>query len=466
MAAIGERLTALDSTFLELEQAAEGPMMHIGGALIFDPEPGTGGAPSLAALTALLEQRLGALPRFRCRLSEPRVHGLQRPDWIEDRSFDIGAHVRHAILPAPGGEAELHEWLGNFWSHRLDRARPLWEMTLVDGLEDGGWMLATKTHHALVDGIASVDVGHILLDAEPYPAPRPPVELDGGEEPEQNGTLPAWLSPRVATRIARAALDTARHPRRLVHAGEAAVAMSEVLWQDEIIASRQSTLNVEIGTTRRFASVPFDLAEVKEIKAALGGTINDVVLAVATGALRKLLEHRDEDLDEPLRAMVPVNLRGEDHDHLGNQVTSLFVELPIAEMGLRSRYERTRAAATQLKSGTAALGGSTILLVAGAAPPLLHEAIAKALFAARLFNITITNVPGPQIPLYGLGSRLRRILPLVPLFADHAVGIAIVSYDGELVFGINADRAATPDLELLEAGLRTEFAALLSLARG
>jgi len=458
-------------------------MMHIGGALIFEPEPGTGATPSLDAVTALLEERLAMLPRFHCRLSDKRVHGLQRPAWVEDPSFDIRAHVRHATLPAPGGDAQLHDWLGDFWSHRLDRARPLWEMTLLDGLADGGWMLATKTHHALVDGVASVDVGHVLLDAERRPPPSAPAPAaaarpthadatgsgaDGADDPAASAggnPLPGWFSPRVAARVARATIDTALHPRRLIRAGEAAVAMSEVLWQDEVIASRHSSLNVPIGTSRRFASVPFALAEVKEIKGSLGGTVNDVVLAVSTGALRRLLDERGEELEHPLRAMVPVNLRGEDHDHLGNQVTSLFVDLPIGEADVLDRYERTRAAATQLKSGTAALGGSTIVLVAGAAPPLLHESIAKALFAARLFNITITNVPGPQIPLYGLGTRLQRILPLVPLFADHAVGMAIVSYDGELVFGINADRAATPDLDVLETALRDEFAALLSLAR-
>ena len=169
MSAITERLTPLDATFLELEQADEGAMMHIGGALIFDASIETGEAPTLEQLWSLLDERFGALPRFHRRLSERRVHGLRRPSWILDPSFDLHAHVRHASLPAPGGEAEVHEWLGDFWSHRLDRSRPLWEMTLVDGLADGRWMLATKTHHAMVDGVGSIDVGHILLDAEPKP---------------------------------------------------------------------------------------------------------------------------------------------------------------------------------------------------------------------------------------------------------------------------------------------------------
>jgi diacylglycerol O-acyltransferase / wax synthase len=462
MSVAEQRLSPLDATFLELEQADEGAMMHIGAALIFDPRTDTGGPPPREELLALLEERLGLLPRFRCRLSEPRVHGLRRPGWTVDPDFQLEAHVRHATLPAPGDERELHEWLADFWSHRLDRSRPLWEMTLVDGLADGRWMLATRTHHAMVDGVGSIDIGHILLDTELHPAGRsttePPVD-DGAETGRPQ--LPDWLSPAVSA--ARAVVGTARHPRRIAHAGEAAVAMGEVLFEDEILAARPSTLNVPIGTTRRFASVPLELELVKQVKRALGGTVNDVVLAIAAGALRRLLERRGEKLDRPLRAMVPVNLRGADHTSLGNQVTSLFVELPVAEPDRRRRYDATRAAATALKSGTAALGGSTIVLVAGTAPPLLHESIAKTLFATRLFNLTITNVPGPQIPLYALGARLHRILPLVPLFADHTIGIAIVSYAGELVFGINADYAATPDLQLLAEALHDEFQALLSL---
>jgi diacylglycerol O-acyltransferase / wax synthase len=468
MSATEERLTSLDSTFLELEQADEGALMHIGGALIFDPPLDGGAAPSLDDVIELLESRSAVLPHHRCRLSESRTHGLRRPAWVEDPSFDVRAHVRHATLPSPGGEAQLHAWLADFWSHRLDRARPLWEIILVDGLEGGRWMLATKTHHAMVDGVGSVDIGHLLLDAEPKAPPRAPVpQATPGNGVALHGSrLPDVLAPvAVGGRIAKAAIDVARDPRKLIRAGEAAAAMGDVLWQDEINASRTSTLNVPIGTTRRYASVAVELREVKEIKQALGGTVNDVVLAACTGALRRLLEHRGEELEKPLRAMVPVNLRGDAHDGVGNKVTSLFVELPIGEARLYRRYRRARAAAGRLKHGSAALGGSTLVAVTSLMPPVLHETVAKMLFAPRLFNITITNVPGPQFTLYALGSRLRRIEPLVPLFADHAVGIAIVSYDGELVFGINADYAATPDLDVLEDALRDELAQLLALAR-
>jgi diacylglycerol O-acyltransferase len=460
-----QRITSLDATFLELEQADEGALMHIGAALIFDPLPETGEAPSLEQLHTLLGDRLGMLPRFECRLSEERVHGLRRPEWIDHEAFDLAAHVRQATLPGPGGRAEMHDWLADFWSHRLDRARPLWEMTLLDGLESGRWMLATKTHHALVDGVGSIDVGHVLLDAEPRPEPREPAEersadAGGGQRPQ----LPGWLPPVAAARLARAALDVALHPGRVIRAGEAAVAMGEVLWHDELNAARDSTLNVPIGATRRFTSVRFELADIKALKRALGGTVNDVVLALAAGALRRLLERRGDELERPLRAMVPVNVRGDAHDELGNKVTSLFVELPVGEPDARRRYELTRAAAGRLKSGTAARGGSTLVLVTGVVPPLLHESIARMLFAPRLFNVTITNVPGPQFPLYALGARMREILPLVPLFADHTLGMAVVSYDGGLVFGLNADRSATPDLHVLEAALTEELETLQALA--
>jgi WS/DGAT/MGAT family acyltransferase len=463
-----ERLSSLDATFLELEQHEDGATMHIGGALIFEPLPETDGPPSLDALLELLDERLSRLPRFRMRLSEERVHGVQRPVWVVDPAFDLRGHVRRAALPAPGGDAELDDWLADFWSHRLDRSRPLWQMTLVDGLRDGRWMLATKTHHAMVDGVGSVDIGHVLLDAEPRPAPLEALEDAGSDDAEdRHSRLPGWLPSALSAAhdLLDATVGTARHPERLLKAGQATAAMGGVLWKDEVLGARSSTINVPIGSTRGFVSVPFELSEVKQVKQGLGGTVNDVVLATCAGAMRTLLEHRGEQLDRPLRAMVPVNLRGEDHESLGNKVSSLFVELPIGVSDRRRRYETTRAAAGELKSGSAALGASTLIGISGVLPPVVHGSIAEMLYSTRLCNLTITNVPGPQIRLYALGSQLRRIVPLVPLFKDHAVGIAIISYDGELVFGVNVDRASNPDLDVLDRGLRDEFAALLALAR-
>ncbi|MGZ4287057.1 MAG: wax ester/triacylglycerol synthase domain-containing protein, partial [Solirubrobacteraceae bacterium] len=257
----GERLSSLDATFLELEQHGDGATMHIGGALIFEPLGETGGPPSLDAVRELLHERLGLLPRFRTRLSEERVHGLQRPAWVPDPAFDLRAHVRRATLPAPGGDAEVDDWLADFWSHRLDRSRPLWEMTLVDGLQGGGWMLATKTHHAMVDGVGSVDIGHILLDTEPHPG-RHDAPDDGGanDDEDRRSRLPGWLPSALSAAhdVLDATVGAALHPRRLVKAGQATAAMGEVLWKDEVLGARPSTMNVPIGSTRQFASVPFE----------------------------------------------------------------------------------------------------------------------------------------------------------------------------------------------------------------
>jgi diacylglycerol O-acyltransferase len=270
MAMLRESLNPRDAAFLELEQLDDGALMHTGAALLFDPRA-DGAAPSRPELQARLEERLGMLPRLSARLSESRVEGLRRPAWVSDPTFDLTAHVRHATLPAPGRQAELHEWLGDFWSHRLDRARPLWEMTLVDGLEGGRWMLAIKMHHAMVDGVGLMDIfiGYVLLDTEPHPGPRPaPQPSEPGDGADRSELL-GLLAPAVAA--ARAAIHIARHPSRLVRAGEAAVAMGNVLWQDELRTTRESSLNVPIGTTRRFTSVSIDLAAVKQIKQALGG---------------------------------------------------------------------------------------------------------------------------------------------------------------------------------------------------
>jgi WS/DGAT/MGAT family acyltransferase len=457
-------LSPLDCTFLELEQGDECSSMHIGGALLFDPVPGSGGAPSLRSLQSRLGERLAEIPRYHQKLSEPRVHGLRRPSWVDDPNFDISAHVRRATLPAPGGRAELHEWLGDFWTHRLDRTRPLWEMTLLDGLPGGQWVLATKTHHAMIDGVGSVGVGEVMLDAEPSPPRRKTPSYHPPALTANDGnSLSPWAPAKGAARFTRATIDTLLHPERVVHAAEAVVAMGEMVWRDEINAARPSSLNIEIGATRRFTSARLDLDEVKAVKNSLGGTVNDVVLTVATGALRALLKERGEDLERPLKAMVPVNLRGGDAA-MGNQVTSLFIELPVGVADLDHRYACVRAATEKWKSGNAALGGTTLIMITGYMPPLLHESIAQQLYTPRLFNLTITNVPGPQMTLFAHGARLREIIPLVPLFAGHALGMAIISYDGGLTFGFNADFASVPDLELLETAIPGELGSLRELA--
>jgi WS/DGAT/MGAT family acyltransferase len=445
-----EQLTPLDAAFLELEQADECSHMHIGWAMVFDPLLG-GGAPAVEDVRALLDGRLDAMPRFRKRLSHPRTGGLRWPSWEPDPHFDIASHVRHATLPAPGGDAELLDWMADFYSHRLDRSRPLWEITLLDGLAQGRWSLVTKVHHSLVDGVSGVSVTNLILDDSPV---RPPAGDTARTVPAPAASDPPSGRPGLAAGM-RAGMDLARHPARVRDLLGQVRTLTEFLVRDEVIPAPHTSLNVPIGGNRRMAFVTAPLADLKAIKSRLGGSVNDVVLAIASGGLRHLLESRGEPLPRRgVRVMVPVNVRrATEMMALGNKVSSLFVGLPVAERDALGRYRATVELTEALKRSGVAGGAEALMAVAGAAPPVLHAALARLAFTPRLFNLTITNVPGPQTTLYALGAPMRRVIPLVPIFANHAVGFAVVSYDGEVVICLNGDHGAMPDLDVLAEGL-------------
>jgi WS/DGAT/MGAT family acyltransferase len=454
-----DRLTPLDATFLELEEADDAAHMHIGSLMLFEAHAGT--PPKLATLRRRINQRLSAMPRYRCRLSEPHTGGLTWPAWVEDPDYRIEEHVRQAELPAPGRRAELLAWAGEYWSERLDRRRPLWDAVLVTGLEDGRWALATKTHHALVDGVGSVEVTHLLLDTSRRPRRSArPTEL-AAPAPDQGGGPLGRLAKGVS-----GGLYAARHPGRLRDALLQAKSMTDVLVHDELIAAPHSSLNVAIGAHRRFAAVQADLEQIKATKRELGGTVNDVILAAVAGGLRALLLERDEDPPSSgLRAMVPVNARvAAERLGLGNRVSSLFVHLPVAEPDPGRRYLLTVHETEELKRAGQAGGAAALVTLGGLAPPLLHAVVARSAFATRLFNLTITNVPGPQVPLYAFGARMDEVLPLVPLAAHHSVGVAVVSYNGSVFFGLNGDRRATPDLDVLAGGIESALGELRALA--
>ena len=456
------QLSPLDASFLELEEADESAHMHIGWALVFDPPPG-GGRPSLERLRRQVAERLKALPRFRRRLSSPRVGSLSLPRWEPAPDLDPGELIRAAALPAPGGEAELMDWLGDFFSHRLDRSRPLWEAVLLDGLEDGRWALVTKVHHCLIDGISGAEVATILLDVEAEPAAGAPTLADA-IAPLQEEQPDAGRASRLRGAVegaVRGGVAAVRHPRNLV---SQSWAMAETLVRDELSAAPRTSLGEPIGGTRRLAAVEVPLEDVKRIKRELGGTVNDVVLAASAGGLRRLFAAREEEV-EHVRAMVPVNLRAAgDSLSLGNKVSSLFVDLAVAEPDPLLRYRKIAAAARELKSGNAAAGTDTVIKVAGLTPPAIQSIVARLMFTPRLFNLTITNVPASPIPLYALGTRLRRIVPLVPIFSGHAIGVAVVSYDGRVSFGLNGDRDTVPDLEVMRTGIEESLAELRQLA--
>ncbi|MGA2321616.1 MAG: wax ester/triacylglycerol synthase family O-acyltransferase [Solirubrobacteraceae bacterium] len=485
---MSEHLTPLDATFLELEEADESAHMHIGATMVFEPLAG-GRSPSREELCEHLSKRLGQLPRYRQRLSAPHTGGLSWPEWEDDPSFDLDTHVTRAALPDPGGDEELQEWASGFFSQRLDRRRPLWEMVLLEGLANGRWALASKTHHCMVDGVGSVDVGHLLLDttadaaadaalgagAESGDLPRSSSRghrAASASQPVRHGPLASvagvWAGLVPVDTIRQAAqmgVHGVLHPREAVSSARSALAM---IVREELHAAPSTSLNEPIGTRRRFDVVRAPLANLKAIRGSLGGTINDVALAVTASGLRALLESRGESPPaQGLRAMVPMNVRAASETlALGNRISSLFVDIPVAEADPVRRYHETVACSEALKSdGQQAAGTSAVIELAGLAPPVIHSTIAQALYATRLFNVTITNVPGPEQTLYAFGAPMREIHPLVPLAAEHAVGVAVISYDGNVFFGVVADRDAVPDLDVLLDALAASLKELLALSR-
>jgi WS/DGAT/MGAT family acyltransferase len=487
---MGDQLSALDATFLELEEADQSAHMHIGGVIVLDPQPG-GGAPPIDQIRRDVIARLPDLPRYTQRLSSARTGGLHWPSWEEDTDFRVERHVRVAGLHAPGGIEELMEWAGDYYSQRLDRTKPLWEMTILV-LADGRWAIVTKTHHCMIDGVGSVDMATLLLDTQPERRTASVDRSSNGDSPEADripvppqtavtgwrGAVSRIASPplaagHAAVRVAQKGLHAAEsavgvavHPQRAREAAHRSRALAELLVRDELIAAPRCSLNQPIGAGRRLAVLRVGLADLKTIKNSLGGTLNDVVLAATAGGLRRLLIHRGEDLPEVgLRAMVPVNIRtAGDRLAMGNKISSLFVHLPVAEGEPGDRYERQIEEAESLKAGTQATGSSTLIEITRHMPPVIHSFMARSMYATRLFNLTITNVPGPQTPLYYFGSRVREIWPLVPIAAEHAIGLAVFSYDGTLFFCINADRDTVPDLEVLEAGIADSVSELHDLA--
>ena len=466
---MGETLSALDGTFLELEDASDGALMHIGAVLVFDPLPG-GTTPALDDVRRLLDERLGGLTRFWQRLSSERTARWAWPHWVDDPRAVIDDHVHRAALPAPGGEAELWDWIGDYYSHRLDRSRPLWEMVLLEGLAGGRWALVQKIHHCLLDGTSSVGVSDLILDDQPNggPAQELPAlrgDLGGGGLSALLPRAPAPVAQatQAGAHAATAALRAALRPYETLARSRL---LAELMVTDEINSAPHSSINVPIGSSRRYGAVACALKDLLAIRTALGGAMNDAVLAVCTSGLRRLLIERGETLPASgLRAMVPVDLRtAADRLALGNRVGSLFVELPVGEPVAVQRHRLIVEATRRLKNANAGEASATFVDIAAVAPPLVHVSLARLLFGSRLFNITLTNVRAAQQPRFALGSRLLEIHPIVPLAEEHTLGIAIVSNDGHVMFGINADRESTPDLDVLVAGMHEGIADLLAAA--
>jgi diacylglycerol O-acyltransferase len=454
--ATSDRLTGLDSSFLALEKG--GAHMHVGSVLVLD-----GPAPAYDDFVAAIDGRLHLVPRYRQKLAFPPL-GQGRPVWVDDPHFNAGYHVRHTALPAPAGRAELEALAGRVFSQALDRSKPLWEMWLVDGVDGDSFALVCKTHHALVDGISGVDIMAVLFDLEADPPARDPA--------------PPWHprpEPSQAALLAEAVAGYAGAPRELAEAAAGALAAPRAALRAlgglagmavaGVSSAPPSPLNVRIGPHRRFTWVEADLARFKAIKGALGGTVNDVVLSVVTGALRSLLIRRGRDPEGSLKAMVPVSVRAEDQrGTLGNRVSAMYAPLPVGIADPIERFKAIHAAMGDLKASSQAVGAEALTQLAGFAAPTILDQAARLQGMQRLYNLTVTNVPGPQLALYMLGRRLRGFYPVVPLTLNTALGIAIMSYDGHLDFGLLGDYDAMEDLDALAEDLRAAIDELSAAA--
>jgi diacylglycerol O-acyltransferase len=453
-------LSALDDTFLELEDGNPGAHMHLGAVLVLDAPQGAIATPAAnaAQVRERMLEHLAGLPRLTQRLSTPDAGGLRRPHWVEDERFDLSRHLRRAALPEPGGRLELEAWCGEFFGRRLDRAHPLWEMVVLEGLEDDRWALATKLHHCLADGIGSLGIAEILFVADDA---RDAATV--ADRPGDHRSLLGKLAD-VPLDLAEAGIEVLRHPRRVGDAAQSTLAATELL-AGELTHRPLPCLSAPLGAQRRFATVTVPLRDLQAIEQALGGTINDAVLAIVAGALRRLLLSCDVPLPpDGVRAMVPVDARASGQEAVGNRISSLFVDLPVATETPLARHAAVRRATAERKHAGQAAGSSTVLRLAELAPPALHQVLAGLFATPRLFDLTVTNVRGPQQPIHLAGSRVREIHPLVPLAPDHALGVAVVSHAGSMTFGIVADFDAVPDLDELVAGVRAEHDELRRLA--
>jgi len=424
--------------------------MHVGSVAIFQP-PEAGF--DYDRLVSLIRGRIALVPRFRQRVRWV-PGGLANPVWVDDESFDVTYHVRRSALPRPGTEAQLRDLVGRIMSRPLDRSRPLWEMYLVEGLENGRFAVLSKTHHAMVDGVSAVDIGQVILDIDPEPRQlsrdewRPSREPSGAEL-MANALGDVVKSPAAAVENVRSGLTDLHRTATSVgrHAvGIAAAAMTVAR------ATPSSPLNAEIGEQRRYGTAAASLNDLKAIRRAHGGTINDVVLAITAGALRAWLMTRGESVGtrSTIRAMVPVSVRDEDSTG-GNRVAAFLVDLPVGESDPIVRLQRISFDMAQHKESGQMLGAEAIVALAGFAPPTLHALGARvgSDLSKRVYNVVITNVPGPQFPLYAGGALMLAAYPVVPLAKGQAVSIGLTSYNGGVYFGLNADRDAMPDVDVL-----------------
>ncbi len=455
-----QRLAVLDELFLHLE----GPNthMHVGGAAIFEGPP-----PDYEEILDMVRTRLHLVPRFRQKLAFVPF-GVGRPLWVDDTHFNLEYHVRHTALPSPGDDVQFRRLVARVMSQQLDRTKPLWEIWFAEGLSGDRFGLISKTHHCLVDGVSGADIMSVLLDVGPEPQKVEAQPFKADPEPTGDELLIDALRERLTSpaeivrSIQSTVLDPAKLPNRLVQSAKAIGAFVG----GTLDFAPPSSINQPIGPHRRFESVLVDLNEVKRVKNALGGTVNDVVLAIVAGGLSLLLKGRGERLDDlELRAMVPVSVRAEaERGALGNRVASMWVPLPVYEADPEKRLEIVHEVMKDLKSSGQAVGAQLLTSLGEYAPPTILAQASRLVSRQRAYNLVVTNVPGPQIPLYSMGRQMTEVYPVVPLIDNTGIGIALLSYNGTIGFGLNADYDTVPDIGVLAEGIEKSLAELSSRA--
>ncbi|HVS29786.1 MAG TPA: wax ester/triacylglycerol synthase family O-acyltransferase [Solirubrobacteraceae bacterium] len=457
-----DRLTSVDTSFLAHERA--GSHMHIGSIMLFE-----GPSPAYEDVVGHIDSRLHLVPRYRQKLRVPRLE-LGRPFWVDDPRFNITYHVRHTALPPPGSLEQLRNLAGRIFSQRLDRSKPLWELWLVEGLEDGRFALINKVHHSLVDGVSGVDLTTVLFDLEPVPREVSPEPWIPQVEPSS-----AAIVARAVTDVAAIPLDLAGQAWRaaqnpggtLRRLREVAEGVGEVAWS-AVNRAPTSPLNVGIGTHRQVRWVNTELADLKAIKDELGGTVNDVFLTIVSGALGRWLRARGvPTAGLELRGAVPVSIRAEDErGQLGNRITIMLGPLPVYCEDPVRRLQLVTAEMRGLKESKQALGAEAISSVEEFTPPTIFAQASRLHFSTRMYNLLVTNVPGPQFPLYLLGHEIEQLVPVAFLAPDNALAIAIMSYNGRVAIGLIGDFEALADIDELVLDVEESIAELLAAAGG
>jgi hypothetical protein len=425
---MADRLNPLDVSFLYLEGRTT--PMHVGGLAVFEP-PSEGF--DYDTFVSLIERRISLVPRYRQKVREVPGH-LANPVWVDDGDFDLGYHVRRSALPRPGSDQQLRELVARVQSRALDRNRPLWEMYLVEGLAGGRFAMIQKTHHAMVDGINAVDIGQVILDTTPVPREIPedlwmPRPEPGSTDLVIGAVADLIRRPTAVADTVRIGMADARNV-----ASQVSAAVTGVLSAARVVArpAPVSPLNSVIGSQRRFAVARTELEDYRKVRKHRGGT------------------------------------RGDDSEQVGNRVSSYLVDLPVGEPNPMIRLSQVGYAMKAHKESGQSVGAEALAALSGFAPPTLHALGARAAagFTRRLFNVVVTNVPGPQFPLYASGARMLEMFPVIPLAAGQAVSIGLTSYDGGVFFGLNADRDAMHDVEVLGSLIEESLAELVTASNG